>query len=59
MPNASFAAASSPITPASAAVPPSEATLRATLPAPPSMAISRVRASTGIGASGDVRVTSP
>lgn len=39
--------------------PPSEATLRATFPAPPSMAMSRVRARTGTGASGEVRVTSP
>jgi len=35
------------------------AMLRATLPAPPSIFSSRDRASTGIGASGETRLTSP
>jgi len=52
-------APSSPTSPTKMQRAPSEATLRATFPAPP-MAISlRLTASTGAGASGEMRATSP
>ena len=51
--------ASSPITPTSAACPPSVATFSATFAAPPSVARLALGRSTGIGASGDRRLALP
>ena len=52
-------AASSPVTAPRCATPPRAATLRATLPTPPGMAVVRRVRNTGIGASGEIRLTSP
>ena len=52
-------AASSPIRPTKMQRPPSEAMLRATLPAPPILVSLRLTAITGAGASGEIRDTSP
>ena len=52
-------AASAPTMPISTARAPSEATFWATLPAPPSTLRRRSARSTGIGASGEMRRTSP
>jgi len=50
---------SSPTTPTSTQRAPSETMLRATLPAPPTMVSCRCTAITGVGASGEMRVTLP
>ena len=52
-------AASSPIRPTKMQAAPSEAILRATLPAPPILVSLRRAAMTGAGASGEIRDTSP
>ena len=51
--------ASSPTTPIRFVFMPRDARFRATLPAPPGIAASRVRRMTGTGASGEIRVTLP
>ena len=48
-----------PMRPTSVARAPSAVILRATLPAPPGMALSRPRENTGTGASGEMRSTLP
>ena len=55
----SSAAVSSPVSAIRVTFPPNAATLRATLPAPPSMAVSLWMRRTGTGASGEIRATSP
>ena len=50
---------SSPTTPTKRQWAPSDAMLRATLPAPPMTDSCRLTASTGAGASGEMRDTSP
>jgi hypothetical protein len=52
-------ASSSPISPTKMQRAPSEAILRATLPAPPILVSLRCTAITGAGASGEIRDTSP
>ena len=52
-------ASSSPISPTKMQRAPSEAMLRATLPAPPILVSLRRTAMTGAGASGEIRETSP